>query len=34
MAKAHANSWQVTDEFWVRVQPLVPRPQRDPSKPY
>lgn len=34
MTKAHANSWEVTDEFWARVQPLVPQPQRDPSKLY
>ena len=34
MAKAHANSWEVTDAFWARVQPLVPKPQRDPNKLY
>ncbi len=34
MAKARANSWQVTNEFWARVQPLVPQPQRDPNKLY
>ena len=32
MAKAHANSWEVTDEFWSRVEPLVPQPARDPSE--
>ena len=34
MAKAHANSWEVTDEFWARVEPLVPKVQRDPNKVY
>ena len=34
MAKAHANSWEVTDEFWKRVEPLVPQSSRDPSKHY
>lgn len=34
MAKAHTNSWEVTDEFWSRVQPLVPQPARDPDKQY
>ena len=34
MAKAHANSWEVTDAFWARVEPLVPKPQRDPNKLY
>ena len=34
MSKAHANSWEVTDEFWKRVEPLVPQPVRDPSKQY
>ena len=34
MAKAHANSWEVTDEFWSRVEPLVPQPARDPDKQY
>jgi len=23
-----ANSWEVTDEFWQRVEPLVPLRQR------
>jgi hypothetical protein len=23
MAKAHADSWAVTDEFWARAEPLV-----------
>ena len=34
MAKAHANSWEVTDDFWKRVEPLVPQPVRDPNKQY
>lgn len=34
MTKAHANSWEVTDEFWSRVEPLVPQPVRDPGRQY
>ena len=34
MAKAHADSWAVTDEFWKRVEPLVPQPMRDVNKLY
>ncbi|MBZ0226778.1 MAG: IS5 family transposase [Comamonas sp.] len=34
MAKAYANSWEVTDEFWKRVEPRVPQPVRDPDKQY
>ncbi len=34
MAKAHAHSWEVTDEFWKRVEPLIPQPVRDPNKQY
>jgi transposase len=34
MAKAHANSWEVTDAFWKRVEPLIPQPVRDPDKQY
>jgi len=34
MAKAHADSWAVTDEFWERVKPLVPQPVRDANKQY
>lgn len=30
-----AKSWEVTDEFWRRVEPLVPpKQERDPDKPY
>ena len=34
MSKAHANSWEVTDEFWKRAEPLVPQPVRDANKQY
>lgn len=34
MAKAHANSWEVTDEFWEQVEPLIPQPARDLVKAY
>ena len=34
MTKAHANSWEVAEEFWERVEPLVPQPVRDPNKRY
>ena len=33
MTKAHAHSWEVTDEFWKR-EPLVSQPVRDPQKQY
>lgn len=32
MTKAHANSWEVTDEFWERVEKLVPERVRDLHK--
>ena len=31
---AEVESWEVSDEFWVKVEPLVPRPQRDSSRRY
>ncbi len=34
MAKAHVDSWVLTDEFWRIVEPLVPQPIRDPNKTY
>ena len=34
MTEAHAHSWEVTDEFWKRVEPLVPQTVRDPNKQY
>lgn len=26
--------WEVSDQFWARVEPLIPQPQRDPDKLY
>ncbi|MCY1366608.1 hypothetical protein D9M68_748860 [compost metagenome] len=34
MPKPKASSWEVTDEFWRRVEPLIPQPERDPAKQY
>lgn len=34
MSKTHANSWKVTDEFWKRVEKLVPERVGDPRKQY
>ncbi len=29
------NSWEVSDEFWIRVKPLIPpKPERDPTKTF
>ncbi|MGR9117576.1 MAG: IS5 family transposase [Gammaproteobacteria bacterium] len=28
------ESWKVSEEFWKRVEPLVPKPQRSPDKVY
>jgi hypothetical protein len=29
------NSWEVSDEFWSRVKPLIPpKPERDPTKTF
>ncbi len=28
------RSWEVSDEFWARVEPLIPKPERDPSRTY
>ena len=28
------KSWEVSDAFWERVEPLIPRQERDPSKLY
>ncbi|OGH01501.1 MAG: transposase [Candidatus Lambdaproteobacteria bacterium RIFOXYD1_FULL_56_27] len=28
------KSWEVSDAFWERVEPLIPKPERDPSKLY
>jgi transposase len=31
---AKVQSWEVSDAFWEKVEPLIPAPQRDPSKSY
>ncbi len=31
---AKPRSWEVSDEFWALVEPLIPRRERDPSKTY
>ena len=31
---ARIQSWEVSDAFWERVQPLLPRPVRDAKKHY
>ena len=28
------KSWEITDEFWSKVEPLIPKPKRDPNKSY
>lgn len=28
------NSWEISDDFWALVEPLLPDPQRDPKKQY
>jgi transposase len=28
------QSWEVSDPFWERVEPLIPKPKRDPNKKY
>jgi transposase len=28
------HSWEITDEFWARAEPLIPPSQRDPAKEY
>ena len=28
------KSWQVSDSFWPKVEPLIPSPQRDPNQKY
>ena len=32
--KKRVDSWVVTDEFWQRVQPLIPLRERDTNRPY
>lgn len=31
---ATIQSWEVSDAFWVKVEPLIPTPERDPNKTY
>jgi len=31
---AKIKSWEVSDSFWERVEPLIPKPQRDPNLTY
>ncbi len=31
---AKVQSWEVPASFWARVEPLVPKPKRDPNKTY
>src|SRR5208283_361265 len=31
---AKIRSWEVSDEFWKRVEPLIPKREREPSKPF
>ena len=31
---AKVKSWQVSDSFWQKVEPLIPSPQPDPNKQY
>ncbi len=33
-AKRRVASWEVTDEFWKRVEPLLPVKQREPGGRY
>ena len=34
MKPSRAHSWEVTDEFWKRVEVLIPPPERDPNRHY
>jgi len=31
---AKVKSWQVSDSFWQKVEPLIPSPKPDPNKQY
>lgn len=31
---ARVKTWEVSDEFWARVEPLLPERKRDPNKVY
>jgi transposase len=28
------HSWEITEEFWAAMEPLIPRKQRDPQREY
>jgi transposase len=30
----HHPSWEISDTFWQNVEPLIPKPQRDPQREY
>ena len=32
--KTRIKSWEVSDKFWAKVEPLVPKPRRDATKTY
>ena len=34
MAGSKIKSWEVSDKFWERVRPLIPKPKRDETKTY
>ena len=34
MAAKRIQSWEVSDEFWEIVEPLIPKPRRDKNKTY
>lgn len=31
---AKLECWEVSDEFWDKVEPLIPKPRRDPEREY
>ncbi len=31
---ARIQSWEVSDAFWERAEPVIPTPERDPNKTY
>ena len=31
---ARIQSWEVSDAFWGKVEPLIPTPERDPNKTF
>ena len=33
-SKSRIKSWEVSDEFWAKAAPLVPKPKRDADKTY